>query len=568
MLRSLYIENIAVARRINLDFESGFTVLTGETGAGKSVMIDSIALITGGKSQREMIRSGEEKAAVSAVFGGITAMPLLSEAGIEPDENGEIEIQRVLSADGRSSVKINRRTVPLSVLKEIGPALISIQSQSESRNLLDKAFHLEMLDEYADTAPLLADYAVDYGKLTELRSSLDALKDSLRQKNMLTDILKYQLKEIDAAKLSDPNEDEKLSALRVKIKNIERIQKYSGFVYHALAQNEKGVSAAVLLQKSAAALRQLADVMPEAEELAARLDSYRFEIADIGETAYALVDDSEITNPEAQLNAIESRLSQIERLKRKYGETIADILAFRQESAKKLAELSSGEERIADIESAIETLRYAMSKKTAAISEKRRSAAEKLSGEVCDALAYLDMPKVRFVAEVRRQFDAGGSEQFGSRGSDDVTFLIATNPGEPPMPLGKIASGGEMSRVLLALRSVMNTKSGAGTVVFDEIDAGVSGSTSEKIGIKLKEISASAQVICVTHSPQIAALADSHLKISKSVADGRAESAVEVLDADGRVAEIARIIGGISVTDTQRDAAREMINGNPTNENQ
>ncbi len=562
MLSSLYIENIAVARRMSVDFSGGFTVITGETGAGKSVMIDALSLVSGGKSGREMIRSGESAALVSAVFSGVDPSPLMKEAGVQPDENGDIEIRRTLTADGRSTVKIGGRTVPISLLREIAPSLLSIQSQSEARNLLDASFHLQMLDEYADTEAILTEYRGVYSRFVSLRASLDALRDSLREKNMLTDILKYQLKEIDSAKLSDPNEDEKLTVLRTKIKNIERIQKYSGFVYHALAQNDKGASAAVLLQKSAQALRQLADVMPEAEALAARLDSYRYEIADIGETVYAMLADGEITNPEAQLNTIETRLSQIERLKRKYGETITDILAFRKETAAKLSDMESGEEKIAEIESEICSVRRALSGITQRIHEKRIAAAETIGRLISETLAYLDMPKVRFVADVRRLFDTGGEEIFGPSGSDEVTFLIATNPGEPPMPLGKIASGGEMSRVMLALQSVLNSKSGAQTVIFDEIDAGVSGGTSEKIGLKLKEISEAVQVLCVTHSPQIASLADTHLRIVKTVTDGRAESAVETLDADGRVAEIARIIGGVSVTETQRDAAREMIQNN------
>ena len=378
---------------------------------------------------------------------------------------------------------------------------------------------------------------------------------------MLTDILKYQIKEIDAARLAAPDEDEKLSAARIKIKNIERIAKYSTFVYRALTQSEKGATASVLLQKSSAALRQLSDVMPEAEELAARLDNYRYEIEDIGESARALMDDGDVSDPEKQLNQIEARLSLIERLKRKYGNTIPEILAFRREAAEKLADLESGDEKLSEIEDDIRRVRQQLSEKAAEITRIRREAAEVICRSVCDTLAYLDMPKVRFLVDIQKVY-AGGEEQFGPRGSDDVTFMIATNPGEPPMPLGKIASGGEMSRVLLALRSVMNTKSGANTVVFDEIDAGVSGGTSEKIGIKLKELSDAAQVLCITHSPQIASLADTHLCIRKKMADGRAESEIEELDEGGRVSEIARIIGGVSVTETQRDAAREMIENN------
>ena len=561
MLRSLYIENIAVARQLNVDLSPGFTVITGETGAGKSVMIDCLALITGGKSQREMIRTGAERAVVSAVFSDVVLPDSLRDAGMEADENGELEICRTLTLDGRSAVKINRRSVPLSVLKELGASLVSIQSQSETRNLLDKSFHLDMLDEYAGTENLLREYAVPYGEWQELTASAQALRESLQQKNMLTDILKYQIKEIDAARLSAPDEDEKLTAMRAKIKNIERIAKYSTFVYRALTQSEKGATASVLLQKSSAALRQLADVMPEAEELAARLDNYRYEIEDIGESARALLDDGDVRDPEKQLNQIEARLSLIERLKRKYGNTISDILAFRRDAAEKLADLESGDEKLSEIEDRIRNVRVRLSRKAAEITQARRTAAEVISRSVCDTLSYLDMPKVRFLVDIQKVY-AGGEEQFGPRGSDDVTFMIATNPGEPPMPLAKIASGGEMSRVMLALRSVMNTKSGANTVVFDEIDAGVSGGTSEKIGIKLKEMAGGTQTLCITHSPQIAALADTHLRIRKKVVDGRAESEIEELDENGRVSEIARIIGGVSVTDTQRDAAREMIENN------
>jgi DNA repair protein RecN (Recombination protein N) len=273
------------------------------------------------------------------------------------------------------------------------------------------------------------------------------------------------------------------------------------------------------------------------------------------------MDDGDVSDPEKQLNQIEARLSLIERLKRKYGNTITEILAFRRDAAEKLADLESGDGKLSEIEDDIRRVRQQLSEKAAEITRCRRESADVICRGVCDTLAYLDMPKVRFLVDIQKVY-AGGEEQFGPRGSDDVTFMIATNPGEPPMPLGKIASGGEMSRVLLALRSVMNTKSGANTVVFDEIDAGVSGGTSEKIGIKLKELSDGAQVLCITHSPQIASLTDTHLCIRKKESDGRAESEIQELDEGGRISEIARIIGGVSVTETQRDAAREMIENN------
>jgi len=558
MLRSLYIENVAVARRIDWELRDGFTVLTGETGAGKSVMIDCLELLLGGRFPREMLRLGAERATVSAIFTDVSDPERLRAAGVEPDEEGEVEIVRTLGADGRTALKINRRSVPLSVLREIGPALLSIQTQNGARGLLDASFHLTMLDAYAGSAPLRAAYAAPYAEWQALQSEANALRESLRQKNMLVDILRYQVKEIDAAHLSGPEEEEKLLAARTKIRSWERIAKYSGFVYRALAQSEKGASASVLLQKSAAALRQLADVMPKAEEMAARLENYRYEIEDIGEEAHALLDEGEITDPEKQLNTIENRLSLIERLKRKYGETIPEILAFRRDAASKLADLENGDEKLSDLEARVSSVRQTLAGHAAALSDARRTAAARLGEAVTQTLAYLDMPKARFTVDVRRQFTAG-QEKFGPDGADEVTFCIAANPGEEPQPLGRVASGGEMSRVLLALRCALHAQSGADTLVFDEIDAGVSGGTSERIGIKLKELSSHAQLLCVTHSPQIASLADTHLRIRKIESDGRAESVLETLDAAGRVAEIARIIGGISVTETQRDAAREMV---------
>jgi DNA repair protein RecN (Recombination protein N) len=288
------------------------------------------------------------------------------------------------------------------------------------------------------------------------------------------------------------------------------------------------------------------------------LDNYRYEIEDIGESARALMDDGDVSDPEKQLNQIEARLSLIERLKRKYGNTITEILAFRRDAAEKLADLESGDEKLSEIEDDIRRVRQQLSEKAAEITRCRRESADVICRGVCDTLAYLDMPKVRFLVDIQKVY-AGGEEQFGPRGSDDVTFMIATNPGEPPMPLGKIASGGEMSRVLLALRSVMNTKSGANTVVFDEIDAGVSGGTSEKIGIKLKELSDAAQVLCITHLPQIAAVADGHLLIAKTEREGRTFTKVTPLDREGRKREIARIIGGAVITETTLASAEEML---------
>ncbi len=560
MLKSLYIENIAVAKRLNIDFAEGFSVLTGETGAGKSIIIDSLAALAGAKMSRDMIRSGEAKATVSAVFGGLEGhSAVLAAAGIECDENGELAVTRTLTADGKNNVKVNMRTVPLATLREIGPVLVSINSQHDSQMLLDPGTLIEMLDAYSDNGALLEAYSAEYEKLTALKNEAMALRESVKDKTMMTDILKYQINEISSAKLSAPDEDERLERMRTKLKGIEQITKHSSLVYRALAQSDKA-SASYLIARAAQSVRQLGDVMEDAEELASRLDGYRYEIEDIAERVHDIVDSEDMENPEEKLDGIEKRLSLIDKLKKKYGATIPEILMFLAEAQRKLSDLESGDLRIAELEKEYAKQREAAMAIADKLSEARRAAAERLSAEVLDTLVFLDMPKVRFIIDITALRHDNKVKKLNSRGYDDVDFLLSANPGEPPQSISKVASGGELSRVMLALKSVMSRETGAGTVIFDEIDAGVSGATAEKIGVKLKEIATTTQVISVTHSPQIASLADTHYLIKKTVIDGRSESSVTELDDDGRVAEISRIIGGVDITEKQMDAAKEMIN--------
>ena len=550
MLKALSIQNIAVAKNLNIDFYKGFTVLTGKTGAGKSVIIDSIALLLGAKGQRDLIRQGEKSASVVAVFDGEPDTDLF-------DENGELTIERVITQDGRSSAKINGKSVSLSFMKETAVKLLALHGQNDTVSLYDRGEHVILLDEYADTNKDVETYSEIYAKLISKRNEIADLEKSLDDRSMMTDILKYQIADIDKARITDVSEEEKLEKLRTKIKSIEAVTKNANLVWRALAPGEKGASCAYLLERAAASLRQLSEVMENAQELAQKLDEYRLEIIDIAEQAKDVIDADDIGDPEKQLDVIENRLAAFARLKKKYGGTLEDVIAFRDDAKRKLRDLDGGEDRIEELRFEYSQIVKKAQSAADIISEKRREAGKRLSEEVMSALKSLDMPKVRFFVDIRK---CSGEDKFNSRGTDEVNFTVITNPGEDAQPLHKIASGGELSRIMLALKCAQTRKSEQSTVIFDEIDTGVSGGTAERIGIKLESLSENIQVICVTHSAQVSAHAHNHYLIEKNEVGGRMESSVRALDGEERVSELARIIGGINVTEVQYNAARELLN--------
>jgi DNA repair protein RecN (Recombination protein N) len=549
MLQSLHVENIAVIKNLDIDFESGFSVLSGETGAGKSIIIDSINMLSGNRISRELVRTGEDKAVVSAVFCDLSdeVRSILEDYGFEADDS--IMLQRTLSKDGKSLVKLNGRTVTQAIQKDVCRLLINIHGQNENQRLMNKGAQLDILDAFAENKELLAKYFEAYFKLTEAKRRLDELNSSQAEKMRMRDIYAFQLEEINSVKLKD-GEEEKLESERNRLGSIEKISEKVNLVYRALYAGEKG-SAVYLLERSAAALDKISDVLPELKEFSARLNDYKYEIEDIALTVREYASASE--NPTEQLNKIESRLDAINKLKRKYGNSVEEILAFRDKTAELLNEIDNSDDIKEDISNEIKRIGKIASALAEEIRERRSSAADKITVGVMENLRFLDMPKVKFKVSVTP------TGKLRSDGGDDVEFLIATNAGEPLMPLEKIASGGELSRIMLALKCVLSDKDGVGTVIYDEVDAGISGKTSRKVGIKLKEISKLMQIISVTHSAQIASLADSHYLISKSDVDGRTESKVDLLDYDGRVSEVARILGGINITDSQINAAKEMI---------
>ncbi|MBE6644429.1 MAG: DNA repair protein RecN [Ruminococcaceae bacterium] len=557
MLLSLHIENLAVIKCIDIDFPNGFIVLTGETGAGKSIIIDSINLLLGAKADRDLIRTGENSALVSGVFCDLSdeVKRLLSESGIQCAEDGNILIQRSFSLDGKSSIKINGRSVTLVVLRAVAEKLVSIHGQNDTFAIADSKNQLELIDLYASNEELLCEYRLKYSKLEEIRLNLRELLKKEQERERLCEILQYQINDIDSYGLYD-GEEEELVERKLKIKNSEKLLKNLNFVFKALKGSEKG-SVSFLLDKSATALEQLSDVIPKFSEYSESLRDFLYQVEDIAEEAYAQSADID-NDPEASLNEIESRLDKISKLKRKYGLTIKDILEFRDKTKNELDTLQNSEALIKELQKQENEAYNEAILIANALHERRVFASKEIESEVKETLEFLDMPKVVFYASIKEAFEEK-KKILNEYGSDNAEFYLSANRGADAQPLSKVASGGELSRVMLALKGAINDKDGISTVIFDEIDTGVSGKTARKIGIKMLSLSKSSQLFSVTHSAQIASLADSHYLISKSDVDGATQTSVRLLDREGRVAELSRILGGIAVTNSQRRAAVDML---------
>jgi len=552
MISGLHIENIAVVKSVDIDLTDGFNVLTGETGAGKSIIIDSLNLLLGGRADKELIRRGESRAEVSATFTDIgeTAESLISELGFSSDD-GTIMLSRSISTDGKSVARLDGRTITLSVLREIASALVSIHGQNDNQLLLRQSSHAMILDRFAGNGEKLNEYSALYREVLHLRTEIDSLSKDSMEKERLREMFSFQIADIDSASLK-LGEEEKLIDEQKRLEGLERVNKCTSLVHRAIIGSDKGAGATYLCDRAATALSAISDSFPEANELSERILSAKYELEDIAECAERLADIDE-ADPTARLDKIGERLDLILRLKRKYGSSIEEILSFRESIGKKLDELENSDSLLEELKEKLEKAENAARNCASELSARRKSAAKALEAKVTESLEYLDMPKVRFEVEI------APVGELSAVGTDKIEFLIATNAGEPLMPMIKIASGGELARIMLSLRSVLNDLDGTGTVVFDEIDTGISGKTSRKVGIKLLGIGRASQVICVTHSAQIASLADTHFLISKSEKDGRVETSLKTLDKDERVSEIARILGGINITDTQKQAAREMI---------
>ena len=563
MLTSLHIENIAVIKNVDIELSDGFTVLTGETGAGKSIIIDSINLLLGGRPGKDLIRTGESSAMVSALFSHISEANIkyLNEMGIQLSEDDDsLMLQRNISADGRTSTRLNGRTIPVAVQKELGKLLINIHGQHDNQALLQPSRHIHFLDSYADVNEVLPEYEKYYSLMNETTKKISELSRNEQEKARMIELLKYQISDIDSVKLKE-NEDEKLSAESNRIQNFEKILKQVKLVYRALYRMEKGLSAFDLITRASDALGQIADVLPEANQFIEKLTEFKYEIEDIAETVRdAAADDYD--DPTAELNRIEARLDEIFRLKRKYGSTIKEILEYKEKSERELEEIELSDVKIMELKAKFTEYEAKAKEYADKLTEIRTQAAKTLEVKIMEELAFLEMGKVKFSVQIKPIVESSGGVRYASRGVDDVEFLISTNPGEPLKPLSKIASGGELSRIMLAMKSVFAGRENTETIIFDEIDTGISGKTSQKIGVKLRQTANNCQVICVTHSAQIASTAHNHLYIQKTEHGGRVETTVIPLSEAERVNEVARIMGGLEITSKLLETAKEMIENN------
>ncbi|MCL2519117.1 MAG: DNA repair protein RecN, partial [Oscillospiraceae bacterium] len=552
----LHIENIAVIKNIDIELGKGFTVLTGETGAGKSIIIDSINLLLGGRISKDIIRTGEENAMVSALFTDISEsnIAILSEIGV--DASTEMMLQRNITADGRSTTRLNGRVISAALQKDIGKLLINIHGQHDNQSLLQPTRHIFFLDSYAENIfEILKTYETHYDLMMDTKKKISELSRNEQEKARMIELLKYQITDIDSAKLKE-NEEDVLVNNRNKIQNYEKIAREVKLVYRALYKNEKGGSAFDFISRAVDALEQINSVLPEADGYIEKLNNFKYEIEDIAESVKDILSE-DYDNPTVELNKIESRLETIYKLKRKYGSTITEILEFRKKSAAQLEDIELSDVKITELNKDLKIHTEDARNYASQLTALRIATAKILEEKIMSELAYLDMEKVKFEVDIKPE-----ENHFTRQGVDNVEFVIATNPGEPLKPLSRIASGGELSRIMLALKSVFAKRENVETLIFDEIDTGISGKTSEKIGIKLKQTAKDCQIICVTHSAQIAATADCHLYISKSEIGGRVETAVTVLEYDSRVNEIARIMGGIQITETLLETVKEMLDKN------
>ena len=559
MLSSLHIENMAVIRSLNADFDRGFTAITGETGAGKSVMMASLHLLAGAKAERDLIRHGEEKASVSALFCDLTAGTLdaLAEIGVLPDKDGNLELFRTITADGKNICRINGRTVSLSVLREALPFLLHIHGQEDNTFLRKEGSEIALLDAVAHNEKARGEYRACYARLSAVKDEIEKLRMDESEKIRTVEMLRYQISDIKEVS-PKAGEEEALFEEKLRLRHIEKIAKQAGFAYRALRGAEKG-NACYIIDRAAVSLRALSEVLPEAVEIADLLEEHLDAIETLAERVEGLADLGGV-DPSVALDNVESRMAALARISRKYGGTAEKALAFLDDAEERLSQLEGADTRIAELTVEYDAIKKEAIEYAGVLQKTRMEAAKLLEKETAEALRALDMPKADFSVSVSQKL-RDGELLLTENGADDVCFMAAVNVGEPMVPIAKTVSGGEMARIILAIKTVIARHDGLPTVIFDEVDSGVSGKTSRKIGFSLLASAKRAQILSITHSAQIASLAHRHLLVYKETKNGRTESSVRPLDGEERVEELARILGGIAVTESQREAARDMLRG-------
>lgn len=553
MLSQLYIENIAVIEKASIDFQKGFNILTGETGAGKSIIIDSINAVLGGRVSREIVRNGAKMARVSALFTSIGTETLqkLEELGLSPEEEENLLLQREIRSEGKTVCRINGRPATVSMLREVGLTLLSILGQHESYELLSPEQHVEYIDSFGGLNELKSQYSSAYHKLRSVKKEWDSLLMDEDQKARRMDLLRYQIEELEAGEIR-LGEQEELAQQRTMFRNSEKIAESIAIAKNALDGDDESAGAVSSVGTAADSLEDAAQFLPSLTSTAQKLRDLEYNLqdclAEVREAGESLEYDP------TRLEQVEERLDQLYRLSLKYGSTEEEMLEFLERSRKELRTIELSDERAQELSEEYERCKAEAIQLAKELSSKRRKAASELVSQVREELTFLNMPGVEFQVEQLRC-------PLNQWGCDKIQFLLSTNPGEPPRPMAKIASGGELSRIMLAIKTVLSGTDRIPTLIFDEIDTGISGSAARKVGLKLQQVSQNRQVLCVTHLAQIAALADAHFLISKQIRDQKTFTQVLPLDFEGRKREIARIMGGTEITPLLLQNAEEMLSG-------
>ncbi|MBQ9939290.1 MAG: DNA repair protein RecN [Oscillospiraceae bacterium] len=551
MLAQIYIQNVAVIEKVTVELGLGLNAFTGETGAGKSILINAINAITGGRTSKDIVRTGADKAVISAVFSDISdsRRQQLADLGYELEEGEDLLVMRTVSADGKSSCKINGIPATISMLKEATAGLADIYGQHDTAELMAAEKHIAFVDGFADNAELIKEYRENYSQMRRIEKDIEKLVMDERDKEQLISILQYQVDEIDAAEL-EPGEEEELDKRRKLIKNSEKLAGIFADVEDCMNGTDDGDGALTLLDNFRDSFEQLSEFYPELAESVQRANEIYYELEEMLNDVRSYSDDIEF-DP-MLLDSIERRLDIIYRLKRKYGGSIDEILAFGENARTRLDDISFSDEKLEKLKRDLAVCKKEAAKKAEELSQKRREGAKVFAERVMEELKFLDMPNVIFSVKAERT-------ELSENGIDKLEFMISTNPGEPAKPLAKTASGGELSRIMLSIKNVVSDKDGVETLIFDEIDTGVSGRAAYKIGKKLKEVSNGRQILCVTHLAQVAAFADNHLLIKKDVRNGRTFTGIYPLERDERIAELARIGGGDVISETMLKNAEEML---------
>ena len=548
MLSVLHIENIAVIEQAEILFEGGFNVLTGETGAGKSIVIDAISAILGERTYRDVIRTGANRAFVSAIFTNIPQYDWFSENQVEFDPQ-ELQVQREIYADGRNVCRVNGRPVSVASLKKLGGRLINIHGQHDSQQLFEEENHLTYLDAFARDEQELEAYQQAFSAMQSVQREIQKLSMDESEKLRLVETLTFQIEEIRAANLVS-GEEEQLKERRKVLQNAEKLSDALRMADEALYGGDSSDGAAGLLSNAEHALSRVSTISADMQTLHQKISDLMYSVQDAADELRAMRDD--LSYSEGELEEIEERLDAIHKLKRKYGASVEDVLAYLADSEQRLDEIEFASDRIETLKKREAELQKETIRQGEILREKRLSAAQAMESRICDELRQLDMPKIRFVCEFTPQ-------QPMQTGLDSVRFLMSANVGENLKPLSKVASGGELARIMLAMKQVLAQQDGVPTLIFDEVDAGVSGRAAQKVAYKLWTVSKGRQVLCVTHLPQIAAMADAEYTVEKRVENERTYTSVLHLDESGRKQELARLIGGSMITETTLAGAAELL---------